>query len=513
MKVKNKSNRIIYFLLYCLTICLMFFGISMNAYAARGEDSPFPDEYEEEAEEANLPILYADSFNKSLAENPTVTVADCSTMKFNCVIPGICETDDGKMYLYQMQVYEYSIPDGAEPVAVIDVCHKPEFSYALNHKQSDTRLYSKFVLCVKSNGNLVPLCEPQFVSNPERLAADTRTRRNFSFKSTQQESFTNLMLNSSHSQSASGCLRVVQIMNNGSDQSMTNPYARSGVSDPHPISVRNYYMLNANDADGVARLISAVEYYAKNATRTDDWIIGNEVNVRTWNYMAIDSWDEYFRQYEQVFRICYIAIKSNNANAHVSLSLDQNWNQDFAQGSSSYYLIYDSKDFLTKFAEDMRTNGDIDWGFAFHPYTAPLTYVKFWDMSGCRNGSTYAGWVAQDKVVTFQNLGVISEFMEQDNMRSPSGDVRHFTLTEVAMTNAQGDDVQAAAVVACYVAAKRNPYAEYILYCNVNHGEFDATLGPRAADAYRNMDGSDSARVQNWALGYIGISDWSAVLR
>lgn len=491
---------------------VLFILNPMEVKASKTETRPFPDEYQDEAEEANLPMLEVTDLNNHLAENPLVTIVDSSTMQFTCKLPGRVPTDDGKMYLYALQVYEYEIPSGAEPIAEVNAYYKPVIQFDLNHHQPNTRLYSKFVLCVKVDGKLVELCKPQFVSNPEALATHTHARHSYSFVGTQQECFTNLMVNSAHSTSPASLRRVVQIMNDGSDQSMTNPYARRGVADPHPIS-KNFYMLNANDADGVSKLISCVEYYAANAYATDDWIVGNEVNVRVWNYMALPSWEEYLRQYEQEFRICYIAIMSNNANAHVALSLDQTWDMNRGPGDSIYYMIYDTKDFLEEFSADIKENGDCNWGFAFHPYTVPLTYVKFWDMSGIAYGSLYASYIQQNKYVSFQNLGVITAFLEREDMRNPNGEVRHFTLPEMAISNGQGEDVQAAALCACFMGAKLNKYAEYILFINVNHGDFDATLTPRAADMFRNMNGADAQRVRSWALNYIGISDWSQVLR
>ena len=68
-----------------------------------------------------------------------------------------------------------------------------------------------------------------------------------------------------------------------------------------------------------------MEYYTANSKGGENWIIGNEVNVRTWNYMAWTDWENYIREYAQAFRVAYNAIMSTNANARVYVCIDQYW--------------------------------------------------------------------------------------------------------------------------------------------------------------------------------------------
>lgn len=447
--------------------------------------------------------------DNSFASNPKATILDASSVKFTASLPSIPVSDDGMLYLYQLQVYEYAIPAGAQPIGSVSASTNPEIVFDLNKGQANTRLYSKFVLAIKSGGAIKTLCEPQFVCNPEILATHTHARSTHPLKGIQGVDFMNVPIQSSDVVPPNLLSRVAQILSYGTDMSFVNPYAKVGDSKPVPQSC---YMLNANDAAGVNLLINKMEYYAANATKTDDWIVGNEVNVRQWNYMSWQGWDEYMRQYEQVFRIVYIAVKSNNANANVYLCLDQNWDRNRASSHAEYYHYIDGKDFLIQFAADIKRNGDIDWGISQHPYTVPLTWAKFWDMSGCPDGGYCANMINGNKMVSFQNLTTITNFLQQGSMLSPRGAVRHFMISEIGACNAQGEEVQAACICAEYMAAARNPYVENIIYSSSVGVGVDTTFSAAAQDMFNNMDGANGAEYQQRAMNTIGITDWGQVL-
>lgn len=441
-------------------------------------------------------------------------LADGNTVTFLAVLPSAPASDDGVLYLYQLNPSEYSISATSQLLATSAITTNPAFSFALNHKTANTRLYSKFALCVKRSGVMTMIAYPQYISNPEVLATRTHARQAHAKKGLQGKDFMNLYLFSSNETHPRLLSRVVQVTNNGQNQAATNPYSRAAVmpQDTHP-QAASYYMLNAHEKAGVDLLVNKMEYYAAEAYKTDDWIIGNEVNVRQWNYMIWVSWDEYLRQYEQVFRVCYNAIKSNNANAQVYVCLDQNWDRNRPNTHPEYFQFMDGKDFLTQFQLDMKRGGDIDWGVAQHPYTVPLYYAKFWDMSGVQDGAYMANMVNSNKMVSFQNISTITNFLATPAMLSPKGTVRHVILSEIGICNAQGEDVQAAALCASYISAATNPYVEQIIYSSAHHGTFDSTFLPKAQDMYNNMDGANSQAYQNFALSVMGKTSWAQVIR
>ena len=102
--------------------------------------------------------------------------------------------------------------------------------------------------------------------------------------------------------------------------------------------------------------------------------------------------------------------------------------------------------------------------------------------------------------------------MQQPELLNPQGNVRHIICSEIGITSAQGEDVQAAALYASYYAAKSNPYIEQIIYLTYSPG-YGFELTGTAKDVFNNMQGPNAATYDEWAKAVIGISDWSQVLR
>lgn len=453
----------------------------------------------------------ASAYNVSFATAASAKIVDGNTVGYTATLPSVPASDNGMLYLYAMPVYAYDITAECTVVGQAPASANPSFTFALNHKQASTRLYQKFGLCTMAGGKPVLIAQPQYITNPEVLATATHARKPYPLKGMQGVDFGNLPLAPSieaifaNKESCQFLYPIVCIYSNGQDQAITNPYSRVGVKDSHYTNHDNY-MMNCADATGVALLSSKMEYYTTYAINTDDWVIGNEVNERVCNYTSWIGWDEFMRQYEQVFRVCYNAIKSTNANAGVYISLDQKWM------AASDFTFINGKDFIDRFAADMKAGGDIDWSITQHPYTAPLIYAKFWDMSGCPNGNYFKGLVANNKYITFQNLGAFTSYISQPQFLNPQGQVRNLMLSEIGITSRQGASVQAATMCASYVAAASQPSVKRIIYVNHDMG-FGAGLTAEAVDMYNNMDGANSAAYQQKAMATIGISNWAQVLR
>lgn len=216
----------------------------------------------------------------------------------------------------------------------------------------------------------------------------------------------------------------------------------------------------------------------------------------------------------QTFRVAYNAIRSQNANARVFVCIDQNWDRNRPAGHAEYYEYIDGKDFLEKFNAMVAAEGNIDWGVAQHPYPVPLTYAKFWDMSGCPSGGYMAAQVSSGKMMTFQNLSLLTNYLQTPQMLSPTGAVRHVILSEIGLTNAQGVEVQAAALYASYVAAKSNPYVEEIIYLlSYSEPQVDTRLSGQSQLVYNSLGTAQEAVYDAWAKAFIGISDWSQVIK
>ncbi len=455
------------------------------------------------------------------ASQTTCTVDKNGTVTYQAVFAAPIVCDNNILYLFELAPYEYEI---TAQTPIIDNMPleqmtadglQVEFTFPVNFRTAQTRLYSKFAIGIRSGGMVKMLTQPMYITNPEALAWNTLMRYPRSKKTTQGQDFINLFLDDSYGPEIGWIYKTIQVMNTGASETLTHPMSRAAAraEDTHRVKPK-YYMLNASDAEGVEALVEKMEYYTANSKGGENWIIGNEVNVRTWNYMAWTDWENYIREYAQAFRVAYNAIMSTNANARVYVCIDQYWDKNLTPESAEYFEVIDGKDFLMQFDAAIKEGGDIPWGLAQHPYAAPLTYSKFWDMSGCKNGDIYAQQVESGQYITCQNLSVLTDFMQTPQMLAPDGSVRHIILSEVGYTNAQGTEVQAAALGASYVAARDNPFIDEIIYLlEYSEPKVDTRLSGISQELYQNMDGVNAKQYLEWAKSFIGITDWSEILR
>lgn len=487
-------------ILICLMAGIFIGGMGVDTYAAEVVDAQIVEGQD-----------VSPNVNCTVEKDGTVTY----TAVLDCLLP---VSDDGMLYLFELAPYEYEITSDTDVIKSKDFDSSEKiqsFTFPVNFRQENTRLYSKFALGVKSGGVVHMVTEPTYITNPEALAWNTLTRYPRTKKSTQGEEFNNVYLDGTYGPELGWVFKTLQVLNTGDCASLTHPMARAEAreADTENVEQPMFYMFNASDEEGVRALASYMEYYAANSRGGENWILGNEVNTRRWNYMAWTDWDTYIREYTQAFRVMYNAIMSTNANARVYVCLDQIWDRNLTPDDKEYYQYMDGKDFLEKFNALIKQGGDIKWGVSQHPYTNPMSYAKFWDMSGCKDGAVYADQVTSGQIVTFQNLSVLTDFMQRPAMLDPDGNVRHIILSEIGLSNAQGSEVQAAAMCASYAAVKDNPFIDEMMYLWIySDPGMDSSLDAFARRIYDGMDGVNSDQYMEWAKSYIGISDWSEIL-
>ena len=436
-------------------------------------------------------------------------LADASTVQFSAKLSAAPKTDDGMLYLYQLKTFEYAIPAGAAPVASCAASAKPVMSFALGGREAGGRLYAKYALAAKQGGAVVMLGSPQYISNPEILATHTH-REARPAKTTVGAELTNLTINGSGegNMPTGFCKRTIQVLCKGGN-AITNPKAVA--PDTHPVTPQ-HFMLNAATDAGIEGLVRDMTNYASNGAG-QDFIIGNEVNERMWNYMAWTSWEDYMREYAQAFRVCYTAIKSCNADAKVYISLDQNWNRNRPASHPEYYSYIDGADFLKMFAGIINDGGNIDWDLAIHPYTVPLTYAKFWDMTGAPDGAYCAKQVKNNAMMSFQNMSVVTTYMTKGEMLNRSGKMRDIIINEFGVSTAQGEDVQAAALCAAYYAFEKNPGITQFMYLSNSGYGVDSTMYPKTQAVFDALGTANESAQMSWAAGYMGVSNLSQVVR
>ena len=479
------------------------------------------------------------------------------------------ESDDGKFYLFALEVYEEAIPEGEAPIAQTDLAREFSLTAEIREYEEDSRLYDKFVVAVKQNGGYTAVTAPQYITNPEILADYTEpfpetdsikgllvdsqklgtteldelgvkhavyniplsrllgptTDRNYptiiyTYNGKEYELNGRVVSEYDYAFStltAKGIVSTAILLNDRSEDwpQMIHPLSRDGDA--------YYYAFNAAEEEGSEYLAAVVSFLAERYRDTEhgivmNWIVGNEINVRSlWNYMQYVDLKTYVREYVRAFRICYNVIRSVNANARVYISLDQQWNRELTGEDS-----YNSRDILDEFNEQITQGGNISWGMAHHPYSIPMTWPKFWDMSG--QDARLVQDTEDTPVVTIYNIGVVTDYLQKEEFLDLDGQVRHFLLSEMGFTSAYGEDAQAAAFVYAYYIAENDPYIDAMILSRETDAAEEVSQGLALGLSYQNgrrkmiyevfkyIDTEREEEYTQFALDYVGISDWAEVI-
>ena len=293
----------------------------------------------------------------------------------------------------------------------------------------------------------------------------------------------------------------------------------------HPLS-RNgsgyYYAFNTAEDAGIETMAAVGAFLAQRYRNTAqgivmNWIVGNEVNVRTdWNYMQQVDLETYTREYANAVRVFYNSIKSMNANARVYVSMDQQWDRNIKNNQN-----YDVRDMLDTLNKIVTAEGNIDWGLAHHPYAYPLDNTTFWKSSSKINSlildSEYTS------IVTMQNIQVVTDYLQREEMLTADGEVRPIILSELGYSSTEGEANQAAAFAYAYYAAEANPYIDALILSRQTDAAEEVSQGLALGlsyqggghkfiyEVFKNIDTAASESVTEFAKSIIGISSWSEI--
>ena len=483
--------------------------------------------------------------------------------------PALPESDDGRFYLFALRVYEESIPEGEKPISQTEIAREFILEGELSGDAEGPRLYDKFVVAVKRDGSYMAVSTPHYITNPEILSdyaepfPETDSIKGLLVDSQKlgtteldelgvKHAVYNIPLSRLLGPTTDRNYPTIIYTYNGKDYELNGrvvseyDYAfstltRKGIVSTaillndksedypqmiHPLSRDGeayYYAFNAAQEEGSEYLAAVVSFLAERYRDREhgivmNWIVGNEINVRSlWNYMQYVDLQTYVREYVRAFRICYNVIKSVNANARIYISLDQQWNREVTGEDS-----YNSRDILDEFNAQIRQEGNIGWGMAHHPYSIPMTWPRFWDMSG--QDERLVQDTEDTSVVTIYNIGVVTDYLQKEEFLDPEGQVRHFLLSEMGFTSAYGEDAQAAAFVYAYYIAENNPHIDALILSRETDAAEEVSQGLALGLSYQNgrrkmiyevfkyIDTDRAEEYTQFALDYIGISDWSEVI-
>ncbi|MCR4695389.1 MAG: hypothetical protein K5773_08735 [Pseudobutyrivibrio sp.] len=468
---------------------------------------------------------------------------------------GTAASDDG---LYHLVAADMVAPaqSGAD-VAQVPVSANANFTAPLNKAAANSLLFKKFTVCVMRGGALTPVSNSMFITNPEACATYNAARMDYSKKGILPalESYrqhgngpkvlgcTQVILTlplswisygsgvpyqyngktvnfetarlsgfdySIRRYNQLGCqVTLVVAADQNAQTQFLSPYALKG------LGTANWYGMNGATMDGLDLLGAAGAFLAERYSgatghgQVDNFIIGNEVNAwRQWNYMDCGNIDNYTQQYANSFRMLYNGIKSGNGSANVYVSLDQQW----AKAGGGFYP---GKTLLTKFNDDIRSTGNIDWRVATHAYSVPLTNAMAWAPTKNLTHSQSSPFIS------VQNLEVLTDFLSQPSFLSPSGAVRTVKLSEQGWTSLTGEQYQAASIIFGYMAAMKNSHVDGFILSR----EYDENVeiaqglanGLRSTNdvpklSYTWYQNADSPDIQAQASAVAGV-DFNALLQ
>lgn len=494
------------------------------------------------------------------AEGRPVKISSCTISGGDVVCSlsagSVPSSDDGKYYIYADEVYQ----DGTAGniVASVDAGASVTASFPLNYNTADSNLSRKFLVAVKSGGQMIQVSDEHYITNPEAIAAHTSPRKDTGIKGIlpdltkcsngelQDLGIQQIVYNMDMDEicvdaSVGGAIpfayngqtyyfnggriasfdSMIKSFNNSGIQVTLvllnggqSPYAQDLV---HPAARGGDcpgYALNVADAAGVNHLKAVGAFLAQRYSgqagcgQVDNWIVGNEVNARTsWWYTSSSSLDYNVNIYVKAFRIIYNEMKSQNANVRIYNSIDQEWNRKSNPGS------FLARAYLDQFNYYMLREGNIDWNLSFHPYNSPLYDPYAW------NGPSV--WVKNDlstPYITMQNLELLVNYMHQSQFLNPAGQVRSISLAEIGYTSVFGDEKQEASIAYGYLKAASLPDVDAFMLFRQTDDAYEVTESHLAMglydlngnrkpsyDIYKNLGTANAAAAKARASQIIGM--------
>lgn len=504
------------------------------------------------------------------AAGNTTSIVQCAISGSNVAIAAsssqVPATDDGIFYLVQVPLYAAGI--NGTVVAQAPAGAQANFTVPLNKGQANSALLSRFAIAVKQGGQLVQASEGCYVVNPEACATHTVGRTVTGKKGilvdpnklptgeladlgikqaiynipvanicgpTQNASYPTINYSYNGKNYQFNGLVVAEydlvfrtLSNKGiaTTAVLLGNYTPANADLIHPLSkdgsVCPYYFFNVAEQAGAEHLAAVGSFLGQRYSNTghgkvDNWIIGNEVTARTqWNYIASMNVNTYAAEYAKAVRLFYNTIKSENGQANVYISIDQQWDRNRNEPNN-----YDGKDLVDAFNASMASQGNIDWGVACHPHPVPLTNAAFWG-----NNAYYKNLVKHSPnspFLTMENIEVLTDYLCRGEMISPTGQVRSVLCSEVGYPAAQGEQAQAAAAVFGYTAAASNQHVDAFILSRetdtpeeiaqgLPHGLSGLNGAHRLAyEYYKNADGPNAAAYVNNASAIMGYNILGAI--
>lgn len=502
-----------------------------------------------------------------LAAGQTVTLSHCMITGQNVTVIAagpVAPSDTGLYYLFELKPYEAGVGARVDYCASAPAGEAVQFTTPLNFNTAASKLYSRFVVTALQGGVYVPVSNEMYITNPEAVAAKStaypvRSKKGLTADwqystdlSALGAGYASYELDISRFFTAGGTNYTYNGKNYSFNSGVVAEYdavcqlfAKEGVNvvmviknsfnaataDLIPPAARvagkNCYAMNVSEQIGTEKIEALMSFlanrYSGSKGTIHTWIIGNEINNNSpWHYAGNMGAEEFAAYYAKEFRVCYNAIKSQNAGARVYINIDQRWTH-----TDSNTLAYAGRAVLDTFASNIKASGDIDWGLSIHPHPVPLYNCQFWNLPPAYAAMKLVTHADNSKMVCPTNIDVVTNHMALPELLKADGSVRHILISEMGFTsqNAQiatDQNMQAAAMQYAYKLTASNPFIEgVIIHRQLDHmsevvndgmavGIRDVNGTPKIAyNVFKYMD-TDNAAYANFALPYIGLSSWAA---
>lgn len=502
------------------------------------------------------------------AEISSCIIDDSGKVSVTLSGDGIAKSDDKYYYLFDLNTYDTALVSDAQYLDRIYKDEEVTLTTSLNYNHSSSKLFKKFVVAVKKDGSYLPITGEKYITNPEAIAKYASVYQTPSSKKgllvdpnrmrglelddlgvrqaaynipvarllgpTTSSNYPSIQYTyNGHTYTlngqvvaeydlvfstltAKGITTTAIILNNYSSSypQLIHPKSRGGLGSAP------YYMFNGAEESGVEYMAMIATFLAERYSDTthgkiSNWVISNEINARKeWNYMEKVSTSEYVEAYAQAFRVFYTAIKSVSSSARIYMPLDQQWDRNLKNNTN-----YDGRDILDEFNRNITAEGNIDWGLAQHPYNVPLTDARTWKSNKLVTHSS------DTSMITMANIEVLTNYMTQETLLSPSGEVRSILLSEQGYTSSSSQAVQAAAIAYAYYKVANNAHIDgFLLNRQTDAAEEVAqglAFGLNSSDGghkqsytvYKYIDTAEWESYAEFAKSIIGISSWSEILR
>lgn len=511
-------------------------------------------------------MAYAQEMSASIS---SVTIGGQANDRINVNLQTNQKTagTDGKLYIFEMKPYQPELTRLMKPVASADISGNMTVSFDLNAGPGEKRLYSAFMAAVKTGRGYEVVSDRHYITNPEVLAGNRDAARNpgkkglrvdpnilddalsLNIKHAGVDIPTHRFFGSGISYSYEGkTFSINAELINQLDQevkrlsdsgvavtaillnawnTVTPELNRNGISQL-PAAQAQYYTFNVETEAGFRAVKAMASFLAKRYNgqnghgKITNWVVGNEIDNQYWNYAGDFDVASYTRLFQRAFRVFYTAMKAESSNDNIMFSLDHYWN---SLPEAAPVGKYKGRDVLEWFNHWDYAEGRTNWALAYHPYSYPLSSPEFWD-------DEESGKVDQtndSQVISFQNLHVLTDFMRNEAMLTPGGEVRKIFLTEQGFSSTKGKQdktqEQAAAVAYSYYIVDNNPYISAYLLSRQEDNEGETAHGlsfglssiqnhqlvaKPAHEVFRYIDDpAKSLEVSEFAKEILGITDWS----